>query len=72
MHQNIILKLFELHTLKSLINEQGGYVGFLVLSEYSHLSNKYGGWNKRGGGAKNAKSEAQYFYSEVPNKRVLA
>ena len=23
---------------------------------YSHLSNKHGGWNKRGGGAKNAKS----------------
>ena len=23
---------------------------------YSHLSNKRGGWNKRGGGAKNAKS----------------
>ena len=24
--------------------------------DYSHLSNKRGGWNKRGGGAKNAKS----------------
>ena len=24
--------------------------------EYSHLSNKRGGWNKRGGGAKFAKS----------------
>ena len=24
--------------------------------EYFHLSNKRGGWNKRGGGAKNAKS----------------
>ena len=23
---------------------------------YSHLFNKHGGWNKRGGGAKNAKS----------------
>ena len=23
---------------------------------YSHLSNKRGGWNKRGGGAKNTKS----------------
>ena len=24
---------------------------------YSHLSNKRGGWNKRGGGAKNGKSK---------------
>ena len=27
----------ELSTLKSLINEQGGYVVFLVLSEYSFI-----------------------------------
>ena len=26
------------------------------LGQYSHLSNKRGGWNKRGGGAKFAKS----------------
>ena len=29
---------------------------FFRLCMYSHLSNKRGGWNKRGGGAKNAKS----------------
>ena len=27
------------HTLKSLINEQGGYVLFLVLSKYSFIRN---------------------------------
>ena len=27
-----------------------------MVIEYSHLFNKRGGWNKRGGGAKNAKS----------------
>ena len=26
------------------------------VNDYSHLSNKHGGWNKRGGGAKFAKS----------------
>ena len=26
------------------------------MSSYSHLSNKRGGWNKRGGGANDAKS----------------
>jgi hypothetical protein len=29
---------------------------YLVQTAYSHLSNKRGGWNKRGGGANNAKS----------------
>ena len=29
----------------------------LVLSTHSHLSNKRGGWNKCGGGAKVAKSK---------------
>ena len=28
-----------------------------ILATYSHLSNKRGGWNKRGGGAKVAKSK---------------
>ena len=28
----------------------------VVEYQYSHLSNKRGGWKKRGGGAKNAKS----------------
>ena len=32
----VVLKL-PFHTLKSLINEQGGYVVFLVLSEYSFI-----------------------------------
>ena len=27
-----------------------------IFDPYSHLSNKRGSWNKRGGGAKNAKS----------------
>ena len=27
------------------------------MKDYSHLSNKGGGWNKRGGGAKNGKSK---------------
>ena len=27
------------------------------LGKYSHLSNNRGGWNKRGGGAENAKTE---------------
>ena len=29
---------------------------FALVPTYSHLSNKRGGWNKPGGGAKNAKS----------------
>ena len=33
----------------------------LFIRYYSHLSNKHGGWNKRGGGAKFAKS----LYVEV-------
>ena len=28
----------------------------VIFMIYSHLSNKRGGWNKRGGGAKNGKS----------------
>ena len=31
-------------------------VGSGEQNKYSHLSNKRGGWNKPGGGAKNAKS----------------
>ena len=31
------LKTLLMYTLKSLINEQGGYVAFLVLSEYSFI-----------------------------------
>ena len=31
------------------------FVFEIELCEYSHLSNKCEGWNKRGGGAKNAK-----------------
>jgi len=31
-------------------------IGHFIQADYSHLSNKRGGWNKRGGGAKNAKS----------------
>ena len=31
-------------------------ISYVNLGHYSHLSNKRGGWNKRGGGAKFAKS----------------
>ena len=32
-------------------------INFALKVSYSHLSNKCGGWNKRGGGAKNGKSK---------------
>ena len=36
---NFDKQLSDFGTLKSLINEQGGYVVFLVLSEYSFIRN---------------------------------
>ena len=32
------------------------FIYVMLILPYSHLSNKRGGWNKRGGGAKNIKS----------------
>ena len=40
--------LFIFNTLKSLINEQGGYVLFLVLSEYSFIRD----FSRKGGSKK--------------------
>ena len=43
----------------------------LYLHEYSHLSNNRGGWNKRGGGAKVAKSinvEGGIFWKKLVHK----
>ena len=38
--------------------------------EYSHLSNKRGGWNKRGGGAKNAKNQANDPQEKADHSQV--
>ena len=47
---------------KQPVNNNGIFDGLIfrwkvggALSKYSHLSNNFGGWNKRGGGAKVAK-----------------
>ena len=53
----IVLVFFFCHILRVSIQvslENG--LGSDQVQAYSHLSNKHGGWNKRGGGAKNAKS----------------
>ena len=48
--------LLRIHILSYLLTTLLYYSQVFIQQAYSHLSNKRGGWNKRGGGAKVVKS----------------
>ena len=49
------MSLFEKNMLRRPFGAQTDQNRLCTTIYYSHLSNKRGGWNKRGGGAKNGK-----------------